>query len=136
MRAVVDPRPARLDELAGRDHRRVTKNRDQVALPASFDTQDAETVLFVVEGDALDQTGQYLGRRACARYLRHGRMMKFNTRKSYSIKQLWSSSSRRVSTTLRQNRGRSKSSCRTLPADGMWGHVRGCKSTPVVGRLT
>src|SRR5467141_2079962 len=49
---VVDPGSARLDELAGRDHRGVAENGDQVALPAGFDTQDAEAVLLVVEGDA------------------------------------------------------------------------------------
>ena len=36
----------------------MAENRDQVALPAGFDTQDAEAVLLVVEGDALHQTGQ------------------------------------------------------------------------------
>jgi hypothetical protein len=52
MRAVVDPAPARLNELAGRDHRRVTEDGDQVALAAGFDAQHAEPVLVVVEGDA------------------------------------------------------------------------------------
>jgi len=46
-----------LDELAGRDHRRVTEDGDQVALAAGFDAQHAEAVLFVVEGDALDEAG-------------------------------------------------------------------------------
>src|SRR5215469_6061134 len=70
MRAIVDPAPARLDELAGRDHRRVTEHGDQVALTAGFDPQHAEAVLVVVEGDALDQAGQDLGRarRRCARH--------------------------------------------------------------------
>jgi len=54
---VVDPGPARPDELAGRDHRGVAENRDQVALPASFDPQDAEAVLRVMECDALDESG-------------------------------------------------------------------------------
>jgi len=49
--------PLALDELAGRDHRRVTKNRDQVALAAGFDAQHAEAVLLVVESDALDEPG-------------------------------------------------------------------------------
>jgi hypothetical protein len=35
----------------------VTEDRDQVALTAGFDAQDAEPVLFVVEGDALDEPG-------------------------------------------------------------------------------
>ena len=70
MRAVVDPAPARLDELAGRDHRRMTEHGDQVALAAGFDPQHAEAVLIAVEGDALDQAGQNLGRtrRRCARH--------------------------------------------------------------------
>ena len=66
MGTVVDPASARLDELAGRDHRSVAENRDQVALPAGFDAQDAEAVLRVVEGDALDEAGQDLGRDASA----------------------------------------------------------------------
>jgi hypothetical protein len=33
-------------------------------LPAGFDAQDAEAVLRIVEGDALDQTSQNLGWRA------------------------------------------------------------------------
>jgi hypothetical protein len=56
MRAVVDPGPARLDELSGRDHRGV--DGDHVALAAGFDSEHAEPVLFVVECDALDQTGE------------------------------------------------------------------------------
>jgi hypothetical protein len=51
------PGAAGLDELAGRDHRRVTEDGDQVALAAGFDAQHAEPVLFVVEGDALDEAG-------------------------------------------------------------------------------
>ena len=35
-------------------------NRDQFALAACLDPQNAETVLLVVEGDALDQTRQQL----------------------------------------------------------------------------
>ena len=36
MRAVVLPRPARLDELAGGNHRRVAENGDQIALTPAF----------------------------------------------------------------------------------------------------
>jgi hypothetical protein len=45
MVAVVAPGSTRLNELAGRDHRGVAENRDQVALSASFDAEDAEAVL-------------------------------------------------------------------------------------------
>ena len=37
-------------------------NRGQFALAAGLDAQNAETVLLVVEGDALDQTRQHLAR--------------------------------------------------------------------------
>jgi hypothetical protein len=63
--AVIDPDSARLDELAGRDHRCVTENGDQVVLTAGFDAQHAEPVLFIVERDALDEAGEDLG--WCAR---------------------------------------------------------------------
>jgi hypothetical protein len=53
----VDPGSARLDELAGRDHRSVAEDGDQVALAAGFDPQHAEAVLVVVEGDALNEPG-------------------------------------------------------------------------------
>jgi hypothetical protein len=52
--AVVDPAPSRLNELAGRDHRRVTEDGDQVAA-ASFDAHHSEPVFFVMEGGALDE---------------------------------------------------------------------------------
>jgi hypothetical protein len=83
VRTVVDPGSARLDKLAGRNHCGVAENRDQVALPASFDPQDAEAVLVVVEGDPLDQTGQDLGRGARPRCLRHHGMMKIEIRGRY-----------------------------------------------------
>jgi hypothetical protein len=57
MRAVVDPAPAGLDELAGRDHRRVTEDGYQVVLAAGFDAQDTGPILFVVKSDALDEPG-------------------------------------------------------------------------------
>src|ERR1700731_3200132 len=74
MSAVIDPGSARLNELAGRDHRRVTKDSVQVALAAGFDAENAEPVLFIVEGDALDKAGQDL-RRTQRRSARHPGMM-------------------------------------------------------------
>ena len=58
MRAVVDPAPACLDELAGRDHR----GMDEIALTSCFDSQHAEAVLGVMEGDAVDQSREDLRR--------------------------------------------------------------------------
>jgi len=69
--AVVDPGAARLDELAGRDHRGMAKDGDQVALAARLDPQHAEPVLLVVERDALYQASQDLGRCPCAGWLPH-----------------------------------------------------------------
>jgi len=69
--AVIYPRAARLDELAGRDHRGMANDGDEIALTAGFDTQNTEAVLIVVECDALDQTGQNLGRRTRPKWLHH-----------------------------------------------------------------
>ena len=85
VRAVVDPSPARLDELAGRDHRGVAEDSDQVALTPGLDLQNAEPVLVVMEGDALDQAGQDLYRGARPRCLRHGHMMEIGTRERHSV---------------------------------------------------
>src|SRR5207248_448467 len=71
MRTVVDPASARLDELAGRDHRGMADEGDQVALAAGFDTQNAEAVLGVVERDTVDQSGQNLRWRAPLGWLYH-----------------------------------------------------------------
>ena len=78
MRAVVDPAAARLDELAGRDHRGMAEDGDQIALAAGFDPQHAEAVLGVVERDALDQAGQNLGWRARPWRLRHRAIMRIS----------------------------------------------------------
>jgi hypothetical protein len=75
MRTVIDPGPARLDELTGRDHRGVADDGDQITLTASFDTQNAEAVLRVVERDAVDQPGQDFCLRACPRCCPHQVMM-------------------------------------------------------------
>ena len=58
---IVDPTAARLHKLAGRDHRGMADDGDQIALPARFDPQHAEAVLRVVKRDAVDETGQDLG---------------------------------------------------------------------------
>jgi len=57
VRAVVDPGPARPDELAGLDHRGVAQHSDQVALTPGLDPRNVEAVLFVVEGNAVDEPG-------------------------------------------------------------------------------
>jgi hypothetical protein len=72
-----------MDELAGRDYRRVAEDGDQVALPAGFDAQHAEAVLLVVERDALDEAGQDLGWRARPRRLRHQGMMEIKILERY-----------------------------------------------------
>ena len=72
MRAVVLPRPARLNELAGGNHRRVAANGDQIALTPRLHPQYAEPVLLVVEGDALRQATEDLGRVACPGWLPYG----------------------------------------------------------------
>jgi len=72
MRAVVLPRPARLNELAGGNHRRVAANGDQIALTPRLHPQYAEPGLLVVEGDALRQATEDLGRCACPGWLPHG----------------------------------------------------------------
>ena len=62
VRAVVDPGPARLDELAGGDHCGMADEGDEIALATGFDTQHAEAVVGVMEGDAVDQSRQDLRR--------------------------------------------------------------------------
>src|SRR5260370_29808957 len=52
--AVVDPASARLDELAGRDHRGMAREGDEIALPAGFDTQTAEAGPGVLAADDID----------------------------------------------------------------------------------
>jgi hypothetical protein len=64
--AVVDPGSARLDELAGRDHRGMANDGDEIALAPRFDTQNAKAVLGVMERDAVNQPGQDLDRGACS----------------------------------------------------------------------
>ncbi len=68
--AVVGPGAGGLDPLAGRDHRGVADDGDEVALPARLQAQHAEAVLLVVERHALDEPGEVLRRRPGGRGLR------------------------------------------------------------------
>jgi hypothetical protein len=54
MRTVIDPGPARLDELTGRDHRGMADDGDEIALAPSFDPHNAEAILGVVKGHPVD----------------------------------------------------------------------------------
>ena len=60
MGAVVDPFARRGDPLAGGDRGGVPDGGHQVAVPARLDAQNAEAVLGIVVGDALDETRQHL----------------------------------------------------------------------------
>ena len=63
MGAVVDPFARRGDPLAGGDDGGVADDGDQFAVAARLDAENAEAVLGVVEGDALDKARQnFLGR--------------------------------------------------------------------------
>jgi hypothetical protein len=75
MRPVVDPGPARLDELTGRDYRGVADDGDCITLSPGFDPQHAEAVLDVVKRHPVDQSGQNLSWRARLCWLRHPGMM-------------------------------------------------------------
>ena len=55
--AIVDPLSGCRDPFPGRDHGGVAHDRDQVAMAPRLDPQNAEPVVRVVEGDALDQPG-------------------------------------------------------------------------------
>src|SRR5436305_813917 len=70
--AVVDPAAARLNELAGRNHRGVPKHGDQLPLAARLDAQHAKAVLVVVERHPLDEAGQDLCGQVWRRSLEHG----------------------------------------------------------------
>ena len=63
MGAVVDPFARRGDPFAGGDRGGVPDGGHQFAVAARLDAENAEAVLGVVEGDALDETRQhFLGR--------------------------------------------------------------------------
>ena len=59
--AIVGPRAGGLDELAGRDQGGVADDRHEITLAARLEAQDAEAVVRIVEGDALDEPGEVLG---------------------------------------------------------------------------
>jgi hypothetical protein len=71
VRPIIDPPATRLDELAGADRRRMTDNRDQIALAARLYPQHAEAIVLVVEGHALDEASQVLARRLSGRRSPH-----------------------------------------------------------------
>ena len=60
MGAVVDPFARRSDPLTGRDRGSVANNGHEVAVAARLYPQHAEAVLGIVEGDPLDDAGDYL----------------------------------------------------------------------------
>ena len=63
MRPVGEPDADGLDELAGRDRRRMADDGDEVAVAARLHLQDGEAVVLVVEGDPLDRTDESFFRR-------------------------------------------------------------------------
>ena len=75
MGAVLRPFAAGLDELAGRDLRRVADDRHRLAPTAGTDPQHAETAVLVVEHHPLDLPGQHLDRLTRLGLLRHPSMM-------------------------------------------------------------
>jgi hypothetical protein len=62
----------------------MTENRDQIALAAGFDTQNAEAVIGIVERDPVDQPRQGL-RRARRRCPRHPGIMEIKMWGRYRV---------------------------------------------------
>ena len=58
MRAIVGPLAARLDELAGGDHRGMTNDGDGFTLAARLHAQNAEAVVFVMKCYPLDEASK------------------------------------------------------------------------------
>jgi hypothetical protein len=56
--AIVAPFAAGLNELAGCNRRGMADDGDQIALAARLHPQDAEAVLVIMEGHALDEPGE------------------------------------------------------------------------------
>ena len=59
MGAVVDPFARGGDPLAGGDRRGVADDGHQIAMAARLGAQNAEAILGIVKGDALDEAGQH-----------------------------------------------------------------------------
>ena len=57
--AVVDPFARGGDPLAGRNGRGMADDGHDITMPARLGAQNAEAILGVVIGDALDQAGQH-----------------------------------------------------------------------------
>jgi hypothetical protein len=85
VRSVVNPGPARLDELAGRDQRGMADQGDEIALASGLNAQDTKAVLGIVERDAVDKPRQDLGRAACSCCVRHDPIMAIIGRGFHSI---------------------------------------------------
>jgi hypothetical protein len=66
--AIVDPFAGCGDPLAGGDRRGMANDGHQIAVAARLRPENAEAVLAVVEGDPLDQAGEYF----LSRWLRTG----------------------------------------------------------------
>ena len=60
MGAVVDPAACRSDPLASRDSGGMADQRDQIAVAACLDTNDAKAAVSVLVGDPLEQPGEHL----------------------------------------------------------------------------
>ena len=86
MGAVVNPAATRLHELAGRNHRGMGDNSDEIALAPRFNPQHAKPVLGIVECDAINQPGQEIGRRGWFGRLNHSSMMNRKNLRRYEIR--------------------------------------------------
>jgi hypothetical protein len=73
--AVADPSTAGVDPLAGPDCGRVAHHGHEVSFASRVDLEDAEAVLDVVEGDALDCSRKRLDRRGALKLSRPDRLV-------------------------------------------------------------
>src|SRR5271157_2444108 len=58
MRAIIGPLAARLDKLAGGDHRGMTDDSNRIALAARLYAQHAEAIVFVMKCYPLNEAGE------------------------------------------------------------------------------